>query len=243
MMVALAWSSWRVARDPALDGAMRGARAALVVAAFALLPAAVYLATWAPWFAGGRGLADWLRMHLSMVAETTGHAGFNVADAEMPHRAVLWFLRPVYYADSTFGPSGPIPIVAITHPLTWLPTLPAIGWLAKTAWSARDPERALLPLLVLATWLPFAVASRPIWLHSALAVLPFALSAVAVAASAVAGSAPAGSRRLKAYAVAAAVVAMPLWLLASGLAFEVPLVREAAMSFRPAASVPRPAPR
>jgi 4-amino-4-deoxy-L-arabinose transferase-like glycosyltransferase len=237
LAIMLAWGCWRVAREPTRHPALRRADLGLVLAALGVLPAAVYLATWAPWFAGGRDLSDWVHLQGAMIAEATSHAGFNVADREMPHRALLWFLWPVYYADSTFGPSGPIPIVAISNPLTWLATLPAVVWLASAARRARDPERALLPVLVVATWLPFAVASRPIWLHSALAVLPFALAAASLAATDLAERTPHGRRLLAAYAVLAVVLAAPLYVMATGLAPAVPGLREITLRFRPASTI------
>ena len=154
----------------------------------------------------------------------------------MPHRAISWFLWPTYYADSAFGPGGPIPIIAICNPLTWLATVPAVAWLALRAHRERRMAQALLPALVLAGWLPFAVASRPIWLHSALAVLPFALVAVASAASTLAGDTRRSSRRLLAYAAAVALVALPLCLLATGLAMDIPGLREVALAYRPPGS-------
>ena len=60
------------------------------------------------------------------------------ATLEFPHRAAAWFVWPTYYADAAFGAEGTIPIIAITNPLTWLPTLPAVAWLAGRAWKARS---------------------------------------------------------------------------------------------------------
>jgi dolichyl-phosphate-mannose-protein mannosyltransferase len=237
LAISLGWACWSVAREVDVGPALRRARLALLASTLVLLPAATYLATWAPWFGGGRGLGDWVVLQLAMAAEATHHAGFNPADAEMPHRAFLWFLWPGHYASSAFGPDGPLPFVAISNPLTWLATLPAIAWLAREAWRTGTAERGLLPALVLATWLPFAVASRPIWLHSALAVLPFALAAVAAAAVGVTERAPAGRRWLAAYVIAAAVMAAPLYLLATGLAMDVPALRGAALSYRPASTL------
>lgn len=234
LAVMLAWACWSVARDAARAPALRRAELALVGAALVLLPAAVYLASWAPWFAGGRDLLDWVHLQRALAAEATRHAGFSAADADQPHRAIAWFLWPAHYADAAFGGGRRVPIVAVTNPLTWLPTLPAVAWLAREALRARSPERALLPALVLATWLPFVAASRPIWLHSALAVLPFALAAVAAAASDVRERLTGGVRLVRALVAAAALAAAPLWLLATGLATSVPVLRDIALSYRPA---------
>ena len=57
----------------------------------------------------------------------------------------------------TFGPSGPIPIVAVTNPLVWLATIPALVVVARRARRERRPEDALRPRhrpARLSTWPP-----------------------------------------------------------------------------------------
>ncbi|HET9555422.1 MAG TPA: glycosyltransferase family 39 protein [Anaeromyxobacteraceae bacterium] len=238
LAVTVLWTLWRAGSDRSAAAPARRAQLALLAVSLLLLPAAVYLATWAPWFRGGRSLVDWIDLQRAMATEAAHHAGFNAADSEQPHRAARWFLWPTAYADAAFGPAGPVPIVAISNPLTWLPTLPAAAWLVREARRAGRPDLALLPALVAATWLPFALASRPIWLHSALAVLPFALAAVAVAAARLAAAARDGSRRLLAYALLATLAAAPLVLLAAGLARDVPGLDDVVRSYRPASSEP-----
>ncbi len=239
LAVALGYASWTIWHANVRVG-LRMASGVLVIAALVVLPAAVYLATWAPWFGGGHDIAEWLHLQHVMALEATHHAGFNVADTEMPHRAILWFLWPVFYADSVFGPDGPIPIIAFSNPVTWLPTIPAIVWLARRAWLERSMERAVLPTIVVASWLPFAVVARPIWLHSALTVVPFSLTAVAAAASEVLAWNEQHRRRARAFVVAAVVSALPLYVLATGNASSVPGLRELALSYRPVSTMPVP---
>jgi dolichyl-phosphate-mannose-protein mannosyltransferase len=219
----------RALRDPTSRHAA-AARAAFVVAALGVVPAATYALTWIPWFAHGRDLADWVTLQRAMAAEARQHTGFNPYDLELPHHAVLWFLRPVWFADVAFGPEGPVALVAVTNPIVWLPTLPAVLLLARRA---RRPEDVLVTALFAATWLPFALAGRPIWLHSALAVLPFSLLVVATAATHLAGDGPRGRLRLGLYAGLVLASSAPLLLLATGDASRLAPLQAVVESFRP----------
>lgn len=243
LAVAVAYAAWHELRREEGPAALMAARFALLASALLLLPFAVYLATWAPWFSGGRTPGDWVHLHVAMATEARTHGGFNAATLESPHRAAAWFVWPSHYADAAVGAEGTTPIIAISNPLTWLLTLPAIAWLARAAWRERSLAHALLPALVLANWLPFALAARPIWLHSALAVLPFALAAVAAVLADLWKRGPAPRRLIVAYGVATLIVAAPLWILATGLATRIPGLREAAASYRPASTLPTAAPR
>ena len=240
---ALAWLLVRQLRR-APDRRDGASRAALVVAALAIVPAGTYLLTWAPWILRGRDLVDLARLHLAMVGEATTHGGFNAADLVLPHRAWEWFLRPVAFADFATGPRGPIVYVFLSNPLTWLLALPA------AALGARDGVRgaaggaaALVAGAFAATYVPFLLASRPIWVHSALAVLPFALALVAALVVRAAGRARHPRAAALAYVAGAALVALPLYALATGDALENDALRSVAERFRPSAELEdRPTP-
>jgi dolichyl-phosphate-mannose-protein mannosyltransferase len=229
--------TWLVVREV---GALRGpdprgaaARAAFAVSALGVLPAAIYVLTWLPWFAHGRDLSDWIVLQRTMATEASLHTGFNPYDLEVPHQAASWFLRPTWFADFAFGPEGPVALIAVTNPVVWLTTLPAVARLAVRARRGRRLEDALLVALFCSTWLPFAIAARPIWLHSALAVLPFSLIAIAASATHLAGSGPRARVRLGAYATLVALSSAPLLLLATGAASHLAPFRPVLESFRP----------
>jgi dolichyl-phosphate-mannose-protein mannosyltransferase len=233
--VALGWVALRAVRDPDLAPGLRAARVALGVAALVLLPAAIYAATWAPWFLAGRDLRDWFELHRLVTAELTTHAGYNPADLELPHHAALWFVRPVAFADFTFDASGsPVPYVAVTNPLVWLLVLPAVAGAAARARRAGDERLALVAALFGATYVPFLLTGRPIWVHSALAVLPFALLAVGALADRALAARHRGRRFAVAWLAGAALAAVPLYLLATGYALRIPALHAAAAAYRPA---------
>lgn len=215
------------------DPAERAGKLALTVASLGVLPVAIYLLTWTPWFAHGRDLSDWVALQRTMWAEMHVHQGFNPATRAFPSRAVLWFLVPVWWADFTSGPAGHVVYLALTNPLAWLPTLPGAWFVARRARRERRPEDVLMLGLFGATWLPLAVASRPIFLNAALAVLPFSLLLVAALVVGVVGEGARARTRLGAYLGVVALSSAPLLALATGAATHLAPFRGIVERFRP----------
>jgi 4-amino-4-deoxy-L-arabinose transferase-like glycosyltransferase len=209
----LAVAAALVVRDALRRPATRAEKAAEVAfaaAALGALPLAVYLATWGPWFGRGYGLGEWLRFHGAMALETATHTGY-AGTKRLGYEGELvgawrWFLQPVYYADLAVPQAGHAQarLVGIGNPVAWLAVLPAAAWAAFRA--LRRGDRAALALLALfaVAYGPFAVARRPIWTNSAVAVVPFAMALVGLA---VARLAAAGHRALAAAYTAVALAA------------------------------------
>ncbi|HEX9243433.1 MAG TPA: phospholipid carrier-dependent glycosyltransferase [Anaeromyxobacter sp.] len=206
---------------------------AVRLAALGALPLTVYLLSFAPWFGRGYGLAEFAWLQATLAREQAVHAGFNPYGMLLDSNAWVWFLRPAFYADFAIGAGGPVVLMAVSNPVTWLATLPAMGWVAARAWRERAGGAPLLVALFLAVYLPFVVVSRPVWLHTALGVLPFALAAVAWAAISLAARLPHPRRWLAAYVATATLVAVPLYPLAVGYGLETPGLRELVERVRP----------
>ncbi len=217
-------------------------RLAFLFAALVLLPLAIYLATFYPWFQRGHGLAEWADLHWRMLHEAQTHRGYNPYLPTIDHRAYLWFLRPVYYIDVGFGPGDPVLLIAITNPFVWLLTWPAIAYLAHRARKDGLESQWLLLALFGASYLPFLLLPerRPIWAHTAFAVLPFALVAVAYLLAEVSAGVRRRRKLLVAYLVTAAACAAPLYLLAIGKGLDVAPLRPIVEMFRPAEERPEP---
>ena len=203
----------------------RGAELALAFAALVALPLAVYVLTFWPYFGGGHDLAELARLHAAMALETTTHAGYvGTKQAGFPGEIVAawrWFAQPIWYVDYLPAmpgradvPPGGLFVSGVANPLAWLPTLPAAAWAAWRWLRARDRGAGLLVASFLATWLPFALARRPIWTNSAIAVLPFSAALVGWAAARLAARA---SLPVRAWGVATAVLAALLWAPAAGI--------------------------
>ncbi len=228
---SLAFAAAFALRDAAAPGPTpreRAAEAAFVVAALALLPAAVYLATYLPFFERGNGLADWLRFHRAMAFETATHEGY--AGTKLPGypgeliRAWRWFVSPCYFVTHADGGGGPFFMSGIGNPVAWLLVLPAAALAGWRALRSRDRAAALLLALFAVNYLPFLVATRPIFSNSSLAVAPFALALVGWAAAALWQS---RRRLVVGWLAAASVAALALWPTTAGLrdASGDPLVR------------------
>jgi len=243
LAVTAAWLVAAEARARAAGDLAAGPRAVFAIAALLLLPAAVYLLTWTPWMIRGHDLSDLVELHARMAAEARVHQGFNPFNLDLPHAAWMWFVRPVAFADFTFGPSGPVPVVAVTNPLVWLATIPAVALVARRARRQRRPEDVLLVALFVATYLPFVLLSRPIWVHSALAVLPFALVAVGSAATDLARAGPRARSLVLGWALLSALAAAPLLALATGHGMELGALRGLVERFRPDARFEGAGPR
>lgn len=232
LAVILAALSWRVVRErPARPEALR--HLAFLAAALVLLPLWIYLASFYPWFTHGHGLAEWIDLQRSMLHEMQTHRGFNRYLPTIDHHAYLWFLRPVYYIDVGFGPGDPVLLIAITNPAVWLLTLPAIAYLAYRARRDQLESQWLLLALFVASYLPFLPTLRPIWVHTALAVVPFSLTAIAYFLTEASERLRHRRRLLIAYVALASICAAPLYLLATGKGLEVGPLKPIVEVFRP----------
>jgi dolichyl-phosphate-mannose-protein mannosyltransferase len=228
-------SKWSVAFPLALAGAVlaadalrrpaprreRAAELAFLASALALLPLAIYLLTFLPWFGRGYSLAEWVRFHGAMAFETATHTGY--AGTKRPGYAgeVIgawrWFVEPVYYAD--IAPPQPgsdgAYVIGLSNPLTWLAVWPAAALALWRAARRRDRVAAALLAVFAAAYLPFALSlRRPIWTNSAVGVVPFAMALVAWAALEVRRLRP---RLAAGWIAATAASAAVLWFPAAGL--------------------------
>ncbi len=231
-ITALAWTIWReVRRADARRDAIRGVALAMVW--LVIVPATIYLVTWTPWLLGGRDLIDLARLHVAMAGEAVAHGGYNPADLALPHQPALWFVEPVAYASFTVGSRGPIALVFLTNPLVWLLVLPAAAVAAREAWRRRDADQAFVVALFAVTYIPFVLTRRPIWVHSALAVLPFAI--VLVASLVVRAGERLSRRRAVAisYLAVTALLSAPLQALATGAGLRSPFLWAIARHYRP----------
>ncbi|HEY6838575.1 MAG TPA: phospholipid carrier-dependent glycosyltransferase, partial [Geobacteraceae bacterium] len=195
-------------------------RACFVVSALVLVPLTVYLLTYLPWFGRGYGLGDWVSMQKALFAYTASHQG-NPMDQTIDRAAWQWFLRPLGYANFVFAGGRPYLTVAFSNPITWLAVIPATAYQALAVIRARkDAEkktgRALLLALFLASYAPLALTARPIWLLSALAVIPFAFMLVALTLAELAARPGWGKRLVAVYLVVATTGSLYLYPLAVG---------------------------
>jgi 4-amino-4-deoxy-L-arabinose transferase-like glycosyltransferase len=204
-------------------GRARFAEIALDLAALVLLPATVYLLTFWPWFGRGHDLLEFIRFQGAMgtlAATQTGFAGTMVEGYQgYLIGAWRWFLQPVWWVDAIppTRPGGSVLFLpGVGNPLTWLATLPAVGWASWRWLRSRDRAAGILLVLFLAAYLPFVLVPRPIWANAAVIVVPFWAALVGPAAA----SLWKRSRVLvAAWAAVAVAVALLLWVPVTGRRF------------------------
>jgi len=189
----------------------------LAALSFTVLPLAVYLATYIPWFSRGYTIPDWIFMQKALayaVVTDLGHDVQSVLDA----RAWLWFIKPFMgWGNFTYHLGKPYVSIAMANPVLWLMVLPSSLYLlirpsvpGRTTW--------LLQALFWSSYLPLVLAQRPITIFSSIAVIPFAYCLVGLAWDAWSEG---GSRKLLyGYVTAACIATMALFPLSMGKATE-----------------------
>jgi dolichyl-phosphate-mannose--protein O-mannosyl transferase len=222
---------------------LRVVRLAHVASLLVLLPLLVYLLTFIPWFGRGYGVAEWTALQQSMYRETSQHTGYHpLAEDHRDHWAYEWFIRPVTFEDMFFtlgktqaedpdaAPSFSIEknitiLLAVANPLVWLLVLPATVYLAIRGVRGRDEGLCYLAALFLFSYLPLALATRPIWVDTALSVLPFAIMAVAYLITTVIRRPSAWKRLVLFYSALVVITSIPLYVLVIGQGFKAPILK------------------
>ncbi len=201
----------------------RAAELALDVAALVLLPAALYVLTFWPWFGRGHDLLEFVRFQGAMgktAVTTTGYAGTMAAGYQgYLIGAWRWFLQPVWWVDAAPAPGGGgglLFLPGVGNPFTWLATLPSAGWAAWRWFHSRDRAAGTLLVLWLAAYLPFVLVQRPIWVNAAVIVVPFWAALVGLAAATLWERA---RILVAAWAAVAVVAALLLWVPVTGRRF------------------------
>jgi len=191
------------------------------VSTLIVLPLAVFVLTYYPWFLKrGYDMGAWLTSQKIMYTENLVHKGANQAFAQIQdHNPLLWFVRPVTYADFQIIEGRPSPVLGVSNPLVWLLTLPAVGYLIYTM---KRTTWRYLPLLALfwCSYLPFALTKRLIGVNSSLAVTPFAFMAVALVITTVTGNKRNRAYYLGTYIGLVLLIAIPLYAMAIGMGYE-----------------------
>ena len=152
-----------------------------LVAAYVLVPAAVYLLTWIPYFALGHSVREWLSFHGFMFRF---HAGLT---ASHPYQSQWWswplLLRPIWYEFEQVPPGSYRGVLAIGNPALWWAAIPAMLALARGALRARDPVATFVVTGFLVSYLPYIFIGRALFLYHMLPAVPFMAIATAVVAA------------------------------------------------------------
>jgi len=186
--------------------------AAVAFASFALLPPAIYFASYWPFFAAGHSLDEWVRMHKAIVDYNVGAPATAPGSSKWIQwpldRRYTWFLtrakdRACQY---TFASSNWI---------VWWPCVPALCYAAEQFTGEPRFERAFVITGACATWLPYAFVHRFVFTRYFAATVPFAALAIAMVVFDLKAIWPRLGRPVQRVYVAAAVLFFvlryPLW--------------------------------
>jgi dolichyl-phosphate-mannose--protein O-mannosyl transferase len=189
----------------------------LLFATILVLPLTVYILTYYPWLLHrGYDLAEWFATQKIMFAENLVHQGANPEMLQMQdHTPLLWFIRPVGFADFLMNGNEPVVVLGVSNPLVWLLTLPAVGYLMfhliKLDW-----RHLFLLALFWCSYLPFVLSRRLTGANTALTVTPFAFMAVASVITTLLKEKPHRNYYVTVYIGLVVLIALPLYLLAIG---------------------------
>lgn len=234
LVVTLAYMFWELIID--FKKQRTGYREMMyLLFALTLLPLAVYMLTYLPWMMHrGYGLSDLLDLHRLMYDESLTHQGFNPLITEDDTKPFLWFIRPAGFADFVMQGNKPVVFVAVTNPLVWSVTLPALFLVAFETFKTRNRNLMFLMALFALSYAPLLQVRRPLWLHTALAVAPFAFMLIAYALVLVVRNKRHGTSFLALYIVSVVLAATPLYVLAIGKGTHTPLLQNVIERYRPA---------
>lgn len=186
-----------------------------VAACLVGLPFLIYLWTYYPWFGLGYSFGEWVAYQGALLEAMRTHTraaiGF-LAHNEPAH----WFIRPFMgYADYSAWEGRERLAVAVGNPVVWFAVLPAVAYsLLRRRGRSSD---IVLQLYFWTAYLPLALSSRPVWVLSAIAVIPFAFGIIAVVLDELRARFP---RSVALYLAAALFSSVLLYPLASGRALE-----------------------
>jgi dolichyl-phosphate-mannose--protein O-mannosyl transferase len=147
--------------------------------AFTVVPVAVYLLTYIPYFSLGHSVREFAAHQVSMyqfhASLTEGH----------PYQSSWWswpiLLRPIWYEYAEAAPGVHRGILAIGNPILWWASLPAFALIAVRAVRTRGMPETFLLAGFLISYLQFAFITRALFLYHYLPALPFLLISLTAA--------------------------------------------------------------
>lgn len=147
---------------------------------FFIIPAIIYLLTFFPHFAKGYDLKDWTTLQKDMLQANLSLTREDLGDIlGQPSKALNWFVAPTYlrfyfYQKNQIFRS----ILWLSNPLIWMLVLPSISYLLYISLKKKEWNRLFIAIIFISIYLPLVVASRPIFLYSAVPLLPLAFISV-----------------------------------------------------------------
>lgn len=193
------------------------------ITAFVILPLGIYALAFYSWFGRGYDFEEFIRMQIE------AFHGLKESKAELFHPALLssaspaleWFISPlvfVFYSQTLDG-MGRF-LFFMNNPPLWILSFPAVFYAVYVAREKRDVVLAFICATFFLAFFQFLPVKRPIFLYSAMIVLPLAYLATAFSATDLISKM---KRQKEAYVAAlASIVLWGLYLYPLATAKEVP---------------------
>lgn len=149
-----------------------------VASSFTIVPALVYLLSYVPWFSMGHTLGELCRLQIDMYHQ---HQASSIRDylsqfvQFMPSTTPWeWFIKPLIHGIPMVvkGASARYMVFMNDWPI-WVLGFPSIAWSLFMIGRSRNNHLRLPLLLFAVSYGQFAVVARPLFLHTAMVVLPF----------------------------------------------------------------------
>ncbi len=228
MGVCIIWGLWYAIKDRSFSKAL------FVSSCLLVIPFIVYLLTYIPWFGRGYGIMDWFEMQRVLFIKMATHQG-NPMDQLIDIKAWQWFLRPMGYANFVYTDGNPYVTVAYSNPVVWLLIVPSLIFLLwrKRRNLAEDQGLLQVMSLFIVSYLPLALSTRPIWLLSSLAVLPFAFMIISLFLSRLVEVLSWGKNLLIVYTIIVLFSSLALYPMATGRAKQYDYLKPIVERFRP----------
>ncbi len=162
------------------DGGIAAAarHVAWIAAGLILIPAAIYMMAYVPFFLTGHRLHDFVELQRQI------YIYHSTLTATHAYQSRWWqwplVIRPVWY-HVTYLATGVANVYAQANPILHWALLPAVLW--AMAWWAQRGDPALLTMAIgfFGQWLPWALVSRIAFEYHWLPVVPFGCVALALA--------------------------------------------------------------
>lgn len=151
-----------------------------IFCAVIVLPATIYLLTYYPWFGAGHSFDEFLTLQKDKYLYLQAMEASDFKDlASLNAPGVLtWFIIPALTGFKYVHSETVIIIPYVANPLAWLLVLPAIVYIIYRLSVERSFPLLITVGIFLIHYLPLLLVKRPLFLHSALTVLPAAFIAV-----------------------------------------------------------------
>ncbi|HEY8598284.1 MAG TPA: phospholipid carrier-dependent glycosyltransferase [Thermomicrobiales bacterium] len=142
-----------------------------------VLPLALYLASYVPFFLAGHTVDQLIELQRQMYYYHSHLKATHAYQSTWYQWPVVW--RPVWYSV-TYGQGVVANTYANGNPLLYWAFLPAVGYLTARWWADRHPALPVLVIGFFGQWLPWALIPRIAYIYHFLPAAIFGIFAVAV---------------------------------------------------------------